>query len=222
MKTLKMFEELQGPLYSLSDTIPIRKFLIFSELCLILILLTSLLYQEYFTSPVIWLMMIYISLLILLSLILLFTKHKFTLIAFIAGLFIIAGSSIVSFFLELFLATLNIHILEGMFLINAVVIVFVGFKLLKYQYDKIDRISLLFMWWSFSILYVAYVPFLELNSSGISIGYGLVTSIIFGGILSAVSSLLYLKYLSEVDRDEKRIYLNSGDYYETVNRLKRN
>jgi len=223
METTKIFEELQENMYSLSDTIPIIRFLIFGEISLIFILLTSLLFKEYFINPVIWLILIFLGLLFLFSLILLFTKHEFTFIAFISGMFIIAGSSIVSFFLELFLVTLNIHILEIMFLINAFVIVFVGLKLLKYQFDKIDKISPLFMWWLFSILYIAYIPVLELNQSEIIIGYGFATSLIFGGILSAVSSLLYLKHLSEDKTiDKKKIYSNSKDYYEKVNKLQRN
>ncbi len=218
-----MFEELQENLYTMSDIIPLKNFLIFGEISLIFILLTSQLFKEYFKSPVIWLILIFLGLLFLFSFILLFTKHEFTFIAFIAGMFIIAGLSIVSFFLELFLVTLNIHILEGMFLINAVVIVFVGYKLLKYQFDKIDRISPLFMWWLFSILYIAYIPVLELDHSGISIGYGFATSLIFGGILSAVSSLLYLKHLSEDKTNYKKmIYSNSKDHYEKVNKLQRN
>lgn len=215
-----MLERLQENLYSMSDVIPLKNFLIYSEFSLILILLISLLFNEYFTNLITWLILVYLSILVLLSFVLLFTKLEFTFMAFIAGIFIISGSSIVAFFSELFLVTSSIHFLEVLFLINAVVIVFIGYKILKYQKTKVEKNSLLFMWWLFSILYIAYIPVLGLDLSRMSIGYGLLTSLLFGGFLSAASSLLYLKNYPVYEKKNQEINLNSKEHYEKVNKLK--
>lgn len=87
------------------------------------------------------------------------------------------------------------------------------------------------MIWSFSILFIAYVPIIGLDLSKESMGYGLVTSVIFGGFLSVVSSLLYLRLLRDEDTSEEKTKMDesafseefdgSKNYYEKINKLRR-
>jgi len=196
-------------LYSLSDPISIRQFMVFGEFSLIFIFMTSLLFKEFFIDYILSATLMYLNIILIFSFILLFTKHRFTFIAFLSVIFIIAGTSILSFFLELSTVSLQIHPLEILFMINAVVIVFIGWKLLQLQYTKIQKNSILFSSWSLSILFIAYIPVAGLDLSQQSLGYGMVTSVIFGGILSVVSLLLYLKSTHDeemVKKDKKRSF----------------
>ncbi len=231
MKILEQFQDIQNKLYCFSELIPIKSFLIFGELSLIFILLFSLLFHEYLNNLVVWLVVIFLGFLIILSFLLLFSKHNFTLIAFLAGMFLIAGLSIISFFIELTLVNLHIHMLEILFIVNAIFIFFIGFKLLTYQKSKIEKKGFLLMSWIYSILFIAYIPVSEIDMSLKSVGYGLVTSLLFGGFLSAASSLLYLKNLKADEmRKEKILQKNRRrnsfledhtDDYEKINKLQR-
>ncbi|MFW5928780.1 MAG: hypothetical protein ACOCSL_06190 [Thermoplasmatota archaeon] len=160
-----------------------------------------------------------------------FARHELTFIAFIGGMFILAGSSVISLLLELSFSRLKIYPLEILFMLNAIFIVFIGIKLLNFQYKKIEKKSLLFLSWSFSILFIAFVLVSELNMTLDSFGYGLVTSLIFGGFLSFVSSILYLNRLhdEEIQRDKINNDMSkffedledSEEYYENINKLRR-
>lgn len=231
MEIRKVFEDVRNRLYSNSDFIPLRELLIFGEFTLIFILFSSLLFQEHLPSIAFWPIIIFLSLLFILSFILLFARHELTFIAFIGGMFILAGSSVISLLLELSFSRLKIYPLEILFMVNAIFIVFIGIKLLNFQYKKIEKKSLLFLSWSFSILFIAYVLVSELNMTLDSFGYGLVTSLIFGGFLSFVSSILYLNRLhdEEIQRDKINNDMSkffedledSEEYYENINKLRR-
>lgn len=230
---MKILNGMKRHLSSFSDFIPMKKFLIYSEFILILILMTALLFPEYFTLALTSSVIFLLGTILITSFILLFTKHEFTIIAFFAVLFVIAGSSIMSFFLELSLAKGSIHSLEIIFTLNAGLIVFIGTKLIKYQYDIVDVKSLLLLGWSFSILYISYVPVFGLGLSRASLGYGLVTSLIFGGIFSAATSLFYLRILSDEnyssttgkkndkDSSQSEVFEYPDAHYEKINKLRR-
>lgn len=231
MEIRKVFEDVRNRLYSNSDFIPLRELLIFGEFTLVFILFSSLLLQEHLTPMAFWPIIIFLSILFISSFILLFARHELTFIAFIGGMFILAGSSVISLLLELSFSRLKIYPLEILFMLNAIFIVFIGIKLLNFQYKKIEKKSLLFLSWSFSILFIAYFLVSELNMTLDSFGYGLVTSLIFGGFLSFVSSILYLNRLhdEEIQRDKINNDMSkffedledSDEYYENINKLRR-
>ncbi len=150
-----------------------------------------------------------IFIMIVSCLMLLLSRSSLDLMGLLSGVLMLSGITVTVLQVEYIISLGRMELTIVFFIISAALAGVFGAYMLLHKVGKMSRGILFLIIWIFSLSVILYYPFSNLLFQGGGLGQGLYTSLHVGGILSLLSSILFI-YNSRMEEEYVR-WIDMGD-----------